>query len=89
MHHHVVSYVVILILANFHAITKIIFTKIHFHLKSVYLQNFYATKTWSYTVMEALLHQVLHMLEQGGLIQKQRNGYNFWVIILNKKAIYF
>ena len=35
------SYVVILILANFHAIAEIIFTKINFCLKTVFLRNFY------------------------------------------------
>ena len=49
LHCHMVSYVVILILANFHEIMKVIFTKINFHLKSV-LQKFYTTKIWSYTV---------------------------------------
>ena len=52
-HCHVVCYILILILANFHAITKIIFKKINFHLKSVFLQKFYTMKIWSYTVNEA------------------------------------
>ena len=51
-HRHLVCYVLILILANFHAITKIIFKKIKFRLKS---QKFYATKIWSYTVFGYLV----------------------------------
>ena len=42
--------IIILILAKFHAITKITFTKNNFHLQSGFFTKFYATKIWSYVV---------------------------------------
>ena len=47
MHNHKV---VILILTNCHAIMKIFLRKLTFTKYQAFLQNFYATKIWNYTL---------------------------------------